>query len=260
MQAEARRRTLEGMAKARVARALTSSDFVVDTSTKISRSEAFALYAAGVTVVIRYVFFGISRPGDLDAAELQDLLDAKLTVVVVCHVPEGPNGGPWHATGDLGRQHSLAAVANAIKVGYVTPDDGPRLSFASDHENVHNFDADSVDYVRQSCRVRAASNYGPVPYIGFAAGVTVSDLDAVAGDPSCGNPHFWCDFAPIRDRPTPTRGFALHQRAESRLAGIEVDRDDVLQDGVIFGLAQIDTDPVVVVNDPVAGGAPDPAA
>jgi hypothetical protein len=252
------------MAKRRIARALTTSDVVIDTNTKISRSEALALVKAGVTVIIRYVFFGPARPEDLDAEELDGLLDAGLTVVVVCHVPSGPkrsNGSdPWHATGDLGRQHSLAAVANAIKAGYVTPDGGPRLSFASDHENVSNADRDAVDYVRQSCVVRAASNFGPLPYIGFAAGVTASDLDAIAGDPTCGDPEFWCDFASLKDRPNPTRGFALHQHAESQLAGIEVDRDDVLKNGVVFGLVQIDTDPVANDGgDPVAA-APDGAA
>jgi len=90
----------------------------------------------------------------------------------------------------------------------------------------------------------AASNYGPLPYIGFASGVTASDLDAISGDPSCGDPRWWCDFASMRDRPNPSRGFALHQHPESQLVGIQVDRDDVLQNGVVFGLVQIETDPL----------------
>ena len=232
------------MAKKRISRAITTSDIVIDTDTKVSRGEARALVAVGVTVVIRYVFFGPPQPQDLDAEELDELLDEKLTVIVVCHAPSGANGSAWHAMGELARQHSLAAVANAIKAGYVTPDGGPRLSFASDHENVRNFDKDSADYVRVSCQVRAASNSGPLPYIGFASGVTASDLDAISGDPSCGDPRWWCDFASMRDRPNPSRGFALHQHPESQLVGIQVDRDDVLQNGVVFGLVQIETDPL----------------
>lgn len=215
---------------------LTPGLLVVDTSTKLTASEAKALKAAGVAGVFRYVFFGSPRPGDIDADELQLLTEAGLTVCLVQHVRNpGWRGSAMTGTGDAG-----AAMANAIRAGYVSPSGGPLLAMGLDLEGIGE---GGPDHAQAWCSTLAG--YRPLVYVGYASGMTTAVLDSLAGDPS-----FWADFAPISQRPVPTKLYAMHQHAQSAIAGIGVDRDDILQPG-IYGLA---------TGDPAAGGENDPAA
>ena len=211
---------------------------VIDTSTKLTAYEAAALYQAGVRSVWRYVFFGPPRAGDLDAAELQLLLAAGLTVMVVQHVR---NPG-WTATADQGDADGQVAVANAMKAGYQSA--GGALSLAVDLEGCKSPHADQ--YAMAWCAQARAGGYLPVCYIGFASGMTSADLDRLGPDVA-----LWCDFAPLSLRPSPQRGYALHQQAQTTLCGVGVDVDAILVPDALVGLGDgdVNTETVDPMHD-----------
>lgn len=227
---------------------------LVDTSTKLSRSLAEGLWAAGVRGVWRYFFFGSPRPGDLDAAELQMLLGLGFWVGGVQHVPF-PG---WHSDGPTGKAHAQACVANAIRAGFVTPDGCHPVALALDCEGAGN-PPGMPDYARNGFQVRAQHGYQNVGYMGYDSGLRGADLDAMNADTSCGDPAWWCDFATMASRPAPKKGYAGHQRAQQAIAGIGVDVDTVLQDGVLYGLVEDAGDRFVQINDLATGGELDPA-
>lgn len=199
---------------------------VVDTSAKISSAHAVTLKTAGVSAIFRYVFFSVPRPGDLDMTELLDLVDAGLIVMCVQHVR---NPG-WVAGPQLGTSDGLAAVANATKAGYVTPPGQRACPIALDLEGVRNPGADVEAHARSWIQVVSAGGYAPIIYVGYDCGLTSAMLDSL-------NVSTWCDYAALSARPSPTVGHVLHQKPQSTIAGVGVDVDDVLQDGVLYGLA-----------------------
>lgn len=199
---------------------------VVDTSAKLTRSNYRALKTAGVATVLRYVFFGSPRPGDLDMTELADAADESVAIGVVQHVR---NPG-WHASSTVGNSDGLACVANAIKAGYVgNPGDQPLVT-ALDLEGLGNPGSDVIAHAKAWIQVVRSAGYAPLIYVGYDSGVTSAGLDAL-GCPT------WCDFAPLTSRPRPAMGHVLHQQRQSMLAGIQVDVDDVLIDGAVYVLA-----------------------
>ena len=224
-------------------RALTSRDKVFDTATKLTRSEAQAWKAAGATAVYRYTFFGPPKPQDLDSVELPMLLEF-FTVLVVVHVPY-PG---WVATATLGSDHTQAAIANCIRAGYVTPSGCNPLALGADFEGVGP-GSDAMGYAVSGADSRVQNSYAPDIYTGFQPGLTVANVNALAvAYPTA---TFWCDFASMAQRPAPSRGFDAHQKPQSTLAGVPVDEDTILHDGVIFGLC--DADLYVPVSDAAAG-------
>lgn len=227
-------------------RALTSADKVFDLSAKVSESEARAMIAAvapAPLVVYRYVFFGPPKPGDLDAPELEMWLGLKVTVCVVVHVPfEG-----WVPSATLGTDHSGAAIANCIRAGYVTPDGCSPLALGIDMEDIVR-GGDSIGYVQSCADARVQHRYAPDLYTGFASGLTSANVNALCADYATLTT--WCDFAAMSQRPAPSRGFDAHQTPQKTLAGVPVDEDTILHDGVIFGLC--DADLYVPVSDPAA--------
>ena len=197
------------------------TDVVIDTSTKLTSSEAKALYAAGVRTVGRYLFFRYPQgPGDLDAAELAALVDAGLTVFAIQHVR---NPG-WTGSSSLGGADAQAAIANAQAAGYV----GDGLCLALDLEGCKTGDP---AHAAAWCTAVGSAGYRPLVYIGYASGMVTPGMGALAGDP-----RFWCDYAPISARPIPSRGYSLHQQAQTTLAGVGVDRDTILDADGLVGL------------------------
>jgi hypothetical protein len=215
-----------------ISRPIRATDVVLDTATKLTASECKALKSAGVSGVWRYVFFGTPRPGDIDAAELQAILDAGLTLMLVQHV-RMPG---WIANAGIGKADGASAVRNAQAAGY----EGTALSLGLDMEGVGTGDA--AGHARAWCQIVGDAGYSPVVYVGYDSQLTGPQLDSLPY-----SPRFWCDYAPLSSRPLPTRGYALHQQAQSTLAGIGVDIDTVLQDMAIVGLCGgatvADTDP-----------------
>jgi hypothetical protein len=110
-----------------------------------------------------------------------------------------------------------------------------------------------VDYVRANFQTRTAHEYQNVGYMGYDCGLTGADLDGFSDDPACGDPEYWADFASLAQRPAPRKGYAGHQQAQSTIAGVGVDRDTVLRDGVLYGLvmaAPEDTAPHPPLDEP----------
>jgi hypothetical protein len=201
---------------------------VIDTSTKLTSSEAAALYQAGVRSVWRYVFFGPPRPGDLDAAELALLTAAGLTVMVVQHVR---NPG-WQSGGEPdGSADARWALANAGDAGYRSDPGGPELAICFDAEGIGNPGPNMVAHAASWCSCVASLGYQPVVYIGYDSGLRAADLDALPGSPL-----FWCDYAPLGMRPKPARGYVGHQQAQTTLCGVGVDVDAILVPGALYGL------------------------
>lgn len=209
-----------------IARAVALTDLVVDTNMKITAAEAVALYAAGVRVIVRYVFFGPARAGDIDATELQGLLAAGLTVVLVQHPRLPKNNVLSDATG-----HSDAswAIKNALAAGYDPSVVSARLHLALDMEGVVS--GGNV-HAPAWCTDVYAAGFGVLVYNGYACGISSAQCDALPG-----SPEFWCDAAPLKVRPAPAVGYALHQQMQSIVAGIGVDKNEVLKDGVLWGIA-----------------------
>ena len=214
---------------------------IVDTNQKLSATEAQALYAAGVRAIGRYVFFRHPQgPGDLDAAELAALTDAGLIVFPIQHV-RMPG---WTGSYAQGVADAVAGMANAAAAGFAP---GLGLALALDLEGCKVGDPDQA---RGWCDT-VAGHYQPLVYVGYASGMTTADLDALAGDP-----RFWCDFAPFTARPTPTRGYDLHQQAQTTMCGVGVDKDTLLTPGAFSGLAQADAQsPDSSAGHVAAGGA-----
>jgi hypothetical protein len=236
-----------------IARSIPASALVIDLSTKLTLATATAIRALAPEVAVgRYVFFGPSKHDDLDAAELQMLLGLKFIVFCIRHVP---NSG-WHADAITGLQHAQAGVANAIKAGYVTPRDSPHpISMTTDSEGVANPGPAMVDYERSSFQVATQHNDQNIGYDGFDCGLRGLDLDAFNQDASCGGDmtEWWCDFASLSQRPTPAKGYALHQKAQTTLCGVGVDKNIVIRDGAIWGL--YDGDVNVETTEPAAGNS-----
>ena len=208
------------------------------------------MWTAGVRGVWRYFFFGLPRPGDLDAVELQMLLGLGYWVGGVQHVPL-PG---WHADGPTGLAHAQAAVANAIRAGFVTPDGCHPIALALDCEGVGNPGPGMVDYARAGFQVRTEHGYQNVGYMGYDSGLKGSDLDGFNASASCGDPEWWADFATLSSRPAPQKGYTGHQKPQSTIAGVGVDVDMVLRDGALYGLVQsaaaADSEEVITKVDP----------
>jgi len=216
-----------------LARALSSGDLVADTNAKVSASEARALVACGLKAIGRYVFFGSPRPGDIDEGELQLLTAAGLCVYLIQHV-RNPS---WHASEQSGTADAQAAISNAIRAGYDLPhgSDAPPLALVLDMEGLGNPGPGAFAHASAWCEAVVLAGYQPAVYVGYDSGLSSPALDSLPGLPV-----FWVDFGDPHQRPTPKRGYALRQHAQSTLAGIGVDIDTVLQDGALYGLADGD--------------------
>ena len=210
---------------------VVTEGLIVDTAGKLNASSAARLYAAGVRWVWRYVFFRAPGPsGDLDPAELAAINAAGLGVLLVQHVR---NPG-WTGSSQTGASDAAAAIANAVRAGCVGRPDLPsgdpgRPVLALDLEGCRTGDP---EHAAAWVPVVDAAGYRPGVYVGYASGMTTATLDALPGQPI-----FWCDYAALTQRPLPTGGYHLHQHAGEVLAGVGVDRDDLLKPGTFSGYA-----------------------
>jgi hypothetical protein len=233
-------------------KAIVAADgIVVDTNEKLTASMAQALYAAGVRVVIRYAPLpGNSAKDDLDAVELGALTDQGHTVLLIQHPREPKYNELTAATGLADAQH---VIAYALSIGYdpkLPQPDGrpPRLGL--DMEGLKNPGPDSFAHAKAWVVAALAAGFAVFVYLGYDCGLTSAQCDELAELGAYVD--FLCDAGPYADRPAPKKGYVLKQHLQSTLAGVGVDRDDVLQNGVIYGVAKL--------PDPIAPDSGDPAA
>ena len=223
-------------------------EFVLDTDMKLSASEAKALYSAGCRTIVRYVPLPGNAPGwDLDAQELETDVEAGLVVVVIQHPRAPENNVLSAATGAGDAQHALAYCA---QIGYVRQADGVALSLGLDMEGVKNPGPSSFAHALAWVTDVLAAGYRALVYFGFDCGVTSAQADQLA---ALGAVVFWCDAGPYKDRPAPARKYAFKQEPQTTVAGVGVDKNALLQPGVVFGLAAANDN-----EEPVPETDPDP--
>ncbi|HEY6463395.1 MAG TPA: glycoside hydrolase domain-containing protein [Polyangiaceae bacterium] len=214
---------------------------VVDTVTKLTAGEAKALYDAGVRAVVRYCPLPGNGVGwDLTAEELAADTAAGLAVVVVQH-PRAPSQNVIdEATGEADAKRAIEYCA---AIGY-----GPGASLVLDMEGVRSTRTADA-HASAWCVTARLAGYRPVIYVGYDSGLSTAQLAAMGDDVE-----YWCDAGAYGARPTPPRKFAWKQHMQSTLAGVGVDRDDVLVDGAVVGWVAVQD----VVLDPADPTQPMP--
>ncbi len=195
------------------------SSWGIDTSAKLSGTAPKRLastpLASGkeIRFVWRYVFFGPARPGDIDAGELEAILEAGLILLLVQHC----RSGSWHASGAQGAEDGAWAVRNAQAAGYPLG-----ACIALDLESVANPGAAVQSHATQWCAVVKEAGYLPVVYVGFDCGLTPEELYELPGVE-----RYWSDAGP---RSVAERGFCCKQYPQTSVAGTPVDPDQAFPD------------------------------
>ena len=109
---------------------------------------------------------------------------------------------------------------------------GPALTLVLDMEGLRNPGPQAVAHATAWVQAVSEAWYRPMIYLGYDSGLTSHDCDQLPCDPI-----FWCDAGPYNMRPAPTKHFALKQWPQAMISGVPIDRNDVLQDGAVVGLA-----------------------
>ena len=212
---------------------IRSMGLIVDTSQKITRVQAKALYAAGVRAIGRYVSFGPARSGDLDTGELLDLTGEGHVVWGIQH-PREPADNTLSA--DTGKSDADWAITNSVAAGYdPSVVEGP-LSLTLDMEGLKNPGPSSFAHANMWNGLVdfgvGGAGFKPLDYLGYDSGITSANCDSMPDEVE-----FWLDDGPYSERPSPARKFAMRQGISKVIAGVNVDLNTLLKDGVIFGAA-----------------------
>lgn len=205
---------------------------IFDSDVPITEPDVDAAWEAGGRTWIDYVPLPGNGVGwDLTAARLAAATARGFVVVVIQH-PRAPQNNTLSAA--TGAADAARAIAYCQSIGYVPGSDGVKPSLGLDMEGVKD-PAQAFDHAKAwIVDVLATGSFRVVVYGGYASGLSSSQLDALA---ALGDVRFWCDAGPYSMRPAPRLGYALKQKMQSMLAGMAVDEDELLQDGVVFGLA-----------------------
>ena len=206
-----------------------------DTNAKVTTAMARALAGASwngrpFSFLLRYVGLHGPTPGDIDAAELDGILSAGLLLGLVQHV-RLPG---WPASAAAGQATGHAAVTCARAAGYV---EGAHLAF--DLEGCASVGQAVIDHVEAWCDVVSGEGYAPLLYVGYAAGLTPTQLyESLPGVHA-----YWSDYGP---RAVDRRGFCLRQHAQTTIAGVQVDPDEAFADslgGRLLLMGDVSTSP-----------------
>jgi hypothetical protein len=210
-----------------------SLGLIVDTSEKLNAPKAKALRAAGVGAIGRYVFFGQPRPGDLDREELAVLTGEGHVVWVIQH-PRDPADNMLSS--DTGKADADWAITNAVSAGYDPSVISGPLSLTLDMEGLKNPGPASFAHANMWNGLVdfgiGGAGFRPLDYLGYDSGLTSANCDSMADELE-----FWLDDGPYSERPSPARKFAMRQGISKTIAGVGVDLNTLLKDGVIFGVA-----------------------
>lgn len=181
----------------------------------------------------RYVSLGVPSPADITAAERDAILGAGWKLGLVQHV-QRPS---WQADPASGLSHGAAAVAHAQLVGYP-----PGCHLGLDMEGLGDHGVPVLGYVVAWADAAHATGYRVLMYEGYDDGLTDAEHQALSDGGYVDA--WWSDYGP-RTLPQSLR-FAMKQHAQTTVAGIGVDPDEVLIAGAIavMGLASdAPTDP-----------------
>jgi hypothetical protein len=213
-----------------------------DTSRKISFAEARAIIDTGMVVddgdravsfAMRYVPLpGNNSAQDIDAREMEWLLDAGLSVVLVQHCRKGVEVQPgvwrWTASQGQGALDGDVAARAAKSAGHASG-----ASLGLDLEAVANIGAPVAQHCEAWASAVSGAGFEPFVYVGFSCGLSPQQLYDLHGIT-----RYMSDMGP---RSVVIRGFCCKQFATQTVAGIQVDPDHAQPDslgGVLVGTAR----------------------
>lgn len=144
-----------------------------DCNSSVGAASAAALYAFGYRFAVRYVRRVSTAANDISAGEIAILHRAGLAVMPVQHVDPLSERGGWTPTPDKGTTYGRNAVAGALAAGFPQGVtlwlDLEGVAAGTDAEQTIAFCNNWYDQV-------AAAGYEPGIYVGWAAGLSGSQL------------------------------------------------------------------------------------
>jgi hypothetical protein len=191
-----------------------------DASQKVSAEQAAGLKAVGYVGIVRYV--PLPKNGarlDIDASELDWIVEAGLELMLVQHVRESPKGSRgWDPAAHSGTVDGQDAADFAKAAGYPA---GAHLWL--DLEDIGGSGLSTIAFAEAWAGAVMAAGFKAGAYVGFDV-----PLDAQALYDLHGFDSYWSDAGP---RAVADRGFAMKQiTPQVVVAGVEIDRDDLQAD------------------------------
>jgi hypothetical protein len=188
---------------------------MVDTNVKLSTNLVQRIRAAGYSGVARYVPLPNNSPGsDIDSAELAAILAGGLGLLLVQHV-RLPGWNPAAHSGDADAHMALEFARTA---GYE-----PGSHLFLDLEGISGTGADTKAFAEAWAAVIASGGYSAGCYVGYDVPLNAQELYDLHTFNS-----YWSDAGP---RAVATRGFAIKQHAEIKIADAPFDPDTIQTDG-----------------------------
>jgi len=185
----------------------------------------------------RYVSLGAPDMHDIDVAERDAILGAGWLLGLVQHV-ERPS---WQANRANGLSHGTSAAAHARLVGYP-----PACHIGLDLEGLGDSGVPVMSYVQAWADAVHAVGYRVLLYVGYDDGLPDAMVTSLSEHGYVDA--FWSDYGP-RSLPMGL-GWAMKQHAQTTVAGIGVDPDEVLLGGVIAVMGRVaDTEPAPPPED-----------
>ena len=184
-----------------------------DADSKILRATARAFHEEGYKFCVRYVSLGAESPADLTHEEANDILEEKLALMPVQHVPE-PG---WFPNAELGKQHGENAAINSKQVGFPSG-----VNVWCDLEGINSAVSaqDVINYCNTWYDEVASEQYGYLPglYVGANSILNGEQLYELKFQ------HFWRSESEVPD--VAVRNYQMVQSYVAEpVNGIGIDRD-----------------------------------
>jgi hypothetical protein len=188
---------------------------VVDTDAKLTPAVIAQVAAKGYAGVVRYVPLpGVKADNDIDAGELQAIVDGGLAAMLVQHV-RYPG---WNPAMCSGQGDALAAIETAKTAGYL-----PGGHIFLDLEGIDGSAADTKVFAEQWGATIVQAGYCAGCYVGYGVPLNAVQLYNLHDFHS-----YWSDAGP---RQVATRGFAMKQKGPAvTIGGIRFDPDTMQPD------------------------------
>jgi hypothetical protein len=190
---------------------------IVDTDTKLTPTVLAQVAANGYAGIVRYVPLpSNSVRGDIDATELQAILDAELSLLLVQHV-RTPG---WNPAKCSGKGDALAAIETAKAAGYL-----PGGHVFLDLEGISGTAPDTKAFAEEWAATIVQAGYCAGCYVVYDVPLNAVQLYNLHNFHS-----YWSDAGP---RNVATRGFAIKQKQPTvKIAGVDFDADALRPDNL----------------------------
>jgi len=196
----------------------------VDTDSRLTAQSAVLLRAAKykdnpIEFVVRYLSIGTEGGEDITVAELNDILDAQLALLLVQHVRE-PN---WVPSAERGTSDGTNAAKNAEAVGYAK---GCHIIVDLEGVMPGTTAGTVIEYINTWASAIVAAGYLAMVYVGYNTMLTPEQLYEALPDVHA----YWSDFGA---RQVAVRGFCMKQLTNTTmLPGVPfpIDPDEIMAD------------------------------